>query len=148
MRSSVQLLGFEDSPRSIKIHIIVTLKCNLLVCKARFRNLFYIWSLLVALSCMLMLSSFSDVPRPRPRGRGMLHISYNPIDLITKWHDLSTWRAAATILQPALARSIQNPQPIPDEAPVTITTFPIKSFHGTNLECTVAQFVVRVITRK
>lgn len=45
-------------------------------------------------------------------------------------------RAAAMILQPASAKSRQHSRPRPEEAPVTITTLPVKSVHGSNLvEC-------------
>ncbi len=45
----------------------------------------------------------------------------------------STRRAAAMILQPALARSRQNSRPIPADAPVTNTTLPFSSSsHGSN----------------
>ena len=52
--------------------------------------------------------------------------------LISSQRDLSrsTRRAAATILQPALARLRQNSLPRPEEAPVTMTTLPSRSCHG------------------
>lgn len=51
------------------------------------------------------------------------------------WHretSRSTRRAAATILQPALARLRQKSLPSPAEAPVTITTFPLSSAHASH----------------
>lgn len=54
--------------------------------------------------------------------------------LIWSQRDLrrSTRRAAATMKQPDLARSRQNSRPSPDDAPVTITTFPWRSTHASN----------------
>lgn len=45
----------------------------------------------------------------------------------------STRRAAAMILQPAFAKSMQNSRPSPDDAPVTITTLLFSSSHGSKL---------------
>lgn len=47
-------------------------------------------------------------------------------------NDLSMFilRAAATTLQPALAKSIQSCRPSPDDAPVITTTLPCKLLHG------------------
>jgi len=44
----------------------------------------------------------------------------------------STRRAAAITRHPALARSRQKSRPIPADAPVTRTTFPARSCHGSN----------------
>lgn len=56
------------------------------------------------------------------------------IALIWSQRDLrrSVLRAAATTLQPALARSRQNSRPRPEEAPVTMTVLPERWDHGSN----------------
>ncbi|RRT52687.1 hypothetical protein B296_00022806 [Ensete ventricosum] len=58
----------------------------------------------------------------------MAEISDDPDPLISSQRDLSrsVRREAAMIRQPALARSRPWPQPMPEEAPVTITTLPSK----------------------
>nr|GMD41845.1 hypothetical protein B296_00022806 [Ipomoea batatas] len=64
--------------------------------------------------------------------------SPEPTPLISSQSDLSrsTRRSAAMTRQPALAKSRLISRPIPDDAPVTIATLPVRSHHGSRWRAT------------